>query len=1043
MPLNRLHRTVAWLIGFAPTLLPGVGVQAQGVAGAALQGTVERASGAPLPDVRIALTDSRTGNRRYATSSAHGSFAFETVPVGGPYTLEVTAIGFVPTVMSGITLHLGDRLMRRVVLDELAQRLVGVTVAGDAFRDAGSGGPVHDVPGEAARALPLPRRDFVGLLAMASQASGSANLSIGGQHNRLNAIQVDGGSASDFLGLDVTPGANVGARALSLESLQELRILIAPFDVRQGGFSGGLINAVTRSGTNQFRGSAFVSTGRNDLVGADTAGTPVDPFTMVQYGVSAGGPIVRDRLHYFVVADIQSQQTPATGLAVNDRSVGVADSAALRIAQIIRDRYHFDPGGTQVPVLQQPNSTVFTKLSWQPASAHLVELTNNFSDARSDALARGITGLKRDGWQLSLSGSSSHVRNNTTRVKATSIFGVISNELIASVAIANLETQSTTRAPTFLVSGATSALLPIAAGSTKGAQNTITDQRLVEFTDNVTWSRDDHLVTAGVQTQLAHIHDSFFLGAWGTWTFADADALAQGTATKYEINIAPPNRPEGPLADYSPFQLAAYAQDRWQATPHLTLTGGLRIDAPFLGNPTSNAALLADAALGHIDTGRLPAGNAVISPRLGFAYGMGRDGTWLLRGGAGSFSGHPPYAWVSGAYSTTGQDQATLTCVAANGIPAPTADVDHLPVRCLNSGGLSTAKAPVTIFAPDFHFQQAVKIDIGIEHDIGNGLTASMDMIHTRTRDAAFLRDVNLVDLGADAEGRIMYGRITNRGSAFDVTTSRLDSAFGPVYRFENRSGERSTSLTLELQKSWSSGLLQVGYTWSRTDDMMSMSGLQGPNIMASNPIDGSMTDRTLRRSARDIPHNVVVTAVMPVAFGVTASALLRARSGTPYSYTVNKDPNGDGFVNDLAYIPRDSLDVSLAQPATYRVLDAFIRSDACLRESRGQIMARNSCRNPAVATLDVRLARRLQLTSVRGTEVGVDIFNLPNLLNGDWGLVRESSSAEGLSLLEVAGWDAVANRPRYAVLDPLPGRSHVLADVSRWRVQLSARVDF
>ena len=1023
---------------------------AQGVAGAALQGTVTTASGAPLPDARVSLVDSSTGRRWNTMSSGHGSFSFESVPAGGPYTLEARALGFTPGATPGIVLHLGDRLTRRVVLAEAVQNLASILVRESVSRDAGAGGPVHDVPGEAVRSLPLLKRDFVGLLVMAPQATGSPSISINGQSPRLNAIQVDGGSASDYLGLNVTPGASVGARALSLEALQELRILIAPFDVRQGGFSGGLINAVTRSGTNQFRGATFMSIGRNELVGADTAGKASNPFTTLQYGFSAGGPIIRDRLHYFVVADLQSQQTPAVGLSVSDSAVGASDSIASRITRVLRDRYNVDPGSAEVPVLQQPNGTLFMKLSWQPASAHLIELTNNFTDARSDALLRGPSTPSRDGWQLSHSGSQTHVRNVTTRVKATSTFGAVSNELITSMATANSDFTSTTRTPLFLI-GNTAGQYALAAGSTKNAQDISTNQRIIELTDNLTWSRGDHVFTIGGQSQFLRMFDNFFLGKWGTWTFASAAALEQGVAQRYDIAFPLPGRPEGPLVDYAPHQLAGYAQDRWNVTPNLTLTAGMRADAPFFGGPPANPALLENAALGRIDTHRLPSGNGVISPRLGFAYDMGHDRAWLLRGGIGGFAGHAPYLYVNGAYANTGQEQASLTCKDA-AAPPPTADINHLPTRCVNSPGAKPPKPSVTLFDPDFRFQQAVKFDLGMEHDVGNGVTASVDVIHTRTRNTPFMQDVNLAEMGTNAEGRVMYGRITNKNSGFEVNPARLDdAAFGPVYRFENRSEDRSSSLTLELQKHWPSGLLQVGYNWSRSYDVMSMAGNVGPNIMAVNPIDGTMSSRNLRRSARDIPHNLVVTALAPLAFGVSASAFFRARSGTPYSYVYSApvgnviagDANADGFNNDLVYVPRDSQDVTLSDPATYGALDAFIAGESCLNEQRGRIMARNSCRNPAVFVLDTRFAKRLGVMSAHGAEIGVDVFNLPNLLRSNWGITRETAAAEGIGVLSVAGWDEVAGRPRYSVLKTLPARSRAVPDVSRWRMQLSARLDF
>ena len=223
--------------------------------------------------------------------------------------------------------------------------------------------------------------------------------------------------------------------------------------------------------------------------------------------------------------------------------------------------------------------------------------------------------------------------------------------------------------------------------------------------------------------------------------------------------------------------------------------------------------------------------------------------------------------------------------------------------------------------------------------------------------------------------------------------------------------------------------------------------------MFQSNPIDGTIADRRLRRSARDIPHNLVVAAIVPTAFGITASMFLRARSGTPFAYSVEGDANGDGTaLNDLAYVPRDSVDITLTNPAAYRALEAYIEASACLRSQRGRIMARNTCRNPSVQSLDVRVARRFAATS-RGAELSVDVINLPNLLRSEWGRVRETTSREVVELLAVQGWDAANDRPRYAVrtaggtVVALPVLGAVSTTdgsiASRWRIQVGARIDY
>jgi len=258
------------------TVLLGIRASAangQGLAGASVTGTVTAESGRVVPSALVTLTNTVTGNRWQAVTPARGTFLFDDLPVGGPFALDVRSIGYQPVVQSGIMLHVGDRVTVDVALGVPQIRTLDpLVVRSSSGRDPGAGGPAVSIPGDAARRLPLLDRSFLGLFALSPLTTGNPPLSIGGQHPRFNAIQIDGGSASDFFGVNTTPGSGTGAPSLSLEAIDELHVLIAPFDVRQGGFSGGLINAVTRSGTNGHRVSAFASLAQSDLVGVDTAG---------------------------------------------------------------------------------------------------------------------------------------------------------------------------------------------------------------------------------------------------------------------------------------------------------------------------------------------------------------------------------------------------------------------------------------------------------------------------------------------------------------------------------------------------------------------------------------------------------------------------------------------------------------------------------------------------------------------------------------------------------------------------------------------------
>jgi hypothetical protein len=1041
-------RLAALLVSSA---LPVAAAFAQGLTGASVAGTVVNADGAPVPGASVTLLNSSTGIRLSLTARSQGEFLFDNVPVGGPYRLEARSIGLLPASIGGITLHLGDRFTRQLVLGgQRAKQLEDVLVKTSTLRDPGAGGPAYNISGDAIRKLPLLNRDFTGLFAMAPQATATtaSGLSISGQHVRFNAIQVDGSSGNDFFGLQVTPGAGTGAKIISLEALEEIRVLVAPFDVRQGGFSGGLINAVTRSGTNQFHSSVFSSFARAGLVGRDTANAPVGDFDVAQYGITGGGPLIRDRLHFFVVADLQSSRKTFVGPAADDPTTGITSSAARRAQQIFRDVYGFDAGGPEIPSLSAPNSNVYAKLSWQASQNHLIDFSQTWVDARNDVLQRNTT--DRDQWQLSNSGTRTLSNVLITRARAGSSMGSFTNELIASITTAKFRIRSTNHTPVFLVRGDVLAGAFIAGGSARGAQDVDTDQRALELSDNLSWARGAHQITLGTQNQLLHFHDNFFLNHWGAWSFASLDSLERRLPFRYEIALPIKS---GPLADYPATLLAGYIQDRWTATSRLTLTAGLRVDVPFLRAPKRNAALASIAALGGIDTGEFPNGNAVLSPRLGFALALGTNHDSMLRGGIGAFAGKPLFAWVNGAYVNTGQEQTNLVCMSPQqGVPTPTTDIDHLPSSCI--GNQPTAPLPnINYVSPDFRFQQAIKYVLGFDHSFGGGLTASLDAIHTRTRNTLYISDVNLVEHGLNAEGRMMYGE----SSTSRISVSRLDSTtVAQVWRFENRSADRSTAMTAAIQKRWTSGAeLSLGYNWSRSDDVMSLSGLNTSALSQSNPIDGTLANRVLRRSARDIPHNFVATAIVPVPYGLTTSLFLRARSGTPYAYTIGTgtgpdgDANADGINgNDLAYIPNDSTDITLSNPKAFSTLNAFIESEPCLAKQRGRIMTRNSCRNPSVTVLDGRIAKSFALGS-RGFELSADLFNLPNMLNRHWGLVRESSNTESKrGLLAVSGWDPIDHRPRYTVptisgQPVMPSLNTVVVDASRWRVQLGGRISF
>ncbi|MES3033231.1 MAG: TonB-dependent receptor [Gemmatimonadota bacterium] len=1036
-----------WIVSCLLLVPIAAQVDAQGMSGAAIHGTVRTTVGTPVVAADVRLRAVASGTAFGARTNGDGRFVLEHLPVGSGYQLTVRAVGYAPVTIDRIVLHLGDRLRQEITMVAArGQELATVMIADSALRDAGAGGAAVSVSGDAIRNLPLLNRDFVGLFGIAPQATGPSALSIGGQNVRFNAIQVDGASANDFYGTDVIPGRNVGARALSLEALDEIRILATPFDVRFGGFSGALINAVTRSGTNQHQRSTFASLTHSRLVGTDTASARAIPFRTAQYGVTFSGPIIRNRLHYFLTGERQSSTRQFFGAEVSDPATGITPATAQRVQQVLRDRYGYDPGGAAAPTLSQPTLNLFGKLSWQASERHRLELTGGWADADNEMLARPIsTAGGASTFQLSSSGLVDRVKTLSARLKVTSAIAHGSNELLLSYgqsffdklpqrAVPQFQVEADRR-NVFLLSGA-----PIASHGTR------TDQVTLELVDNLSWSVGRHVPSIGTQVQLLRFDDFFFQNSWGTWRFDNVDALDRQMPSQYSIAL--PLRSSGPRVRMDVVNAAVYLQDRWNLSPRFAVTAGLRADVPFfLDHPVRNPTLAASSALGHLETDRFPSGNVVVSPRIGFAFEQGenRETTW--RGGFGGFAGRPPFVWLAGAFANTGQEQTTLTCTPSLGVPPPVTDISRSPTRCLRDGPTSSAVSTINYVDPDFRFQQAWTVNAGVDRRFPGQLTVSLDLTHRRLANSLTVDDVNLLERGRSAEGRMLYGAPSSTGLV--GRPARIDGQFGPIYGYDNHSRDRSTALALTVNKQWNDGAaIYVGYNWSRSLDATSVSGLISLNISRSNPVDGTLANRVLSRSARDVPHNVVLTAMAPVVRGFRATIFASARSGTPFAYTTAGDVNLDSIgSNDLLYVPGSPDDISLIAPAAFAALDRYIAGEDCLRMQRGRVMARNSCRNPFTTRLDARIAKTFSLGRAQQVELLLDVFNLPNLLNRQWGLVREATTSETLELLDVRGWDTARNRPLYAVrvADGADLRSplRLAVESSRWRMQLGARYRF
>jgi len=1064
-----------WALAAMAVVFSAGTLTAQGVTSAAVAGRVTDEAGAPVATALVTLTNASTGQRYSRRAADDGRYNFENVAVGGPYTLQTRALGFETSRSTPFQLALGQRFLVDVSLKRAAVEVEAVTVTGenDPRVSRSRTGAQTYVSDSSIHRLPSLSRNFTDFIQTVPQVvtAGVPGATLGGQNNRFNNIQIDGGVNNDVFGLAATgtPGGQANAHPISIEAVREYQVLIAPFDIRQGSFAGGLINAVTKSGTNEYHASAWAFQQNQDFVGKDTANVKATDFTQFQWGATVSGPIIRDRLHFFAAVDVQHREAPWAGQQIGSDTTGGRDSVGVGIRQVTADRvdsilrnvYGFDAGTWQAPTLGNPDKNIFGKLTAQLGTNSQLEASYNFVDANSDVLIRNSTATGfRDGYELSSSGYNFRTQTNTAKTKWTAaVAGHYSNELLLGYQRIRDKRALANAVPLIFVQGDRGSTVNIAAGAERFSQGNSLDQDIYEVTDNLTFSRGAHLLTVGTHNEFFHFFNVFFPASLGVWSFRSPDSLLLGNPFRYERAVA--LRPQGPNADFHVRQYGFYAQDNITLRRGLSITAGLRVDIPDLDKPDSNPALAA-SVLG-INTGAFPSGNALWSPRLGFNYDVTGDGSTLVRGGVGVFSGRPPYVWVSNAFGNTGREQATLTCTTAATMPF--FSLDSAYSQCAGGGPATQPTPSIVFFDKDFKFPQNLKIALGADHRLPWDMVGTFDFLYTKSINQFYISDVNLrgiLSSWSGEGGRPLYGTFapgTGSASSASDTTARLTSSFRDVLRHSNKSDDRSLSLTAQLQKRFSNGVeFDVGYTYSHTEDLFSLTSSIASSNYRFTTLDGTIANRNLRTSAFDIPHKITASGTMDVKWGVQLSLIYVGQSGAPYTYVVSNDINADGFGgNDAVYVPRNRADMSMdgngsgstpsgfgtpgSQDTAFNVLNAYINGEDCLREHRGTLLPRNTCRNPWMNFLNARLAKVFNTVHGQSFEVTADVFNVLHVLSSDWGLIRSTTSFEEVNLLTRTGFDAANQRGIYAL--SLPQRRKVDTNLSRWRVQLGVKYMF
>jgi hypothetical protein len=986
---------------------------AQGVTTATVSGTVRVAGGGDAHAARVRITNVSTG---YTLESEvqRGGFSVSGLETGGPYVVEVRRLGMLPERRVGIMLALGERVALDFTLEPVARVLDTVQVtspgaqpvtsrslvrnSGRAGGSAIGAGLLRDMP-----ALNRDILDFARLVPeLGTRFSGISGSGVG---FRFNNYLIDGASERYLNGNTMTAQVNSG-KPISIEAVKEYQVLLAPYDPRYGDFAGALINAVTKSGTNDLHGSAFVYA-RNEGLARRTPFLRDSPYDRTQSGFSVGGPIVRNRAHWFVAAEFQGSQQPAAGPYVSESATaGEGLPASVndiqRFESILRG-FGLEPGNGGRVTRANPNSNVFVRTDFTVPGNSRVVLRHNHSDSWTTFFTRP-SGSAR--FPLSGNAFTNRAKRGSTVAQVfTQLPRGGMNELLVSRAhVLGLAT-TFARSPLVEVivpgaGGFSTAML--VAGSPDIGQGTGNNQRQFEIADHLTYDRGAHTLSIGARAEWFAFSNISTRGQFGRWAFSSLDSLERGQATSFRVE----KDFGSATAVARGSQISIYAGDSWRATDRLTLTGGVRAEVlSFTGKPSYNPAV--DSLYGR-KTNEYPGTRVQWSPRLGFVLDTRADHSARLRGGAGVFAGRPPLAWLSQALRFDGVGTRSLICPTTGVAPTFEPDPSNMPTTCANGRGYEDGL--VNLIDKRLRMAEMFRTSLAYDHLLPWGVGATIEALYTRTLSDFLFVNANLPDSqGTDAHGRVLYGSITATGVA---TPALISQRFIQMIDIRNHENGHSLAVTGRLEKRFSDRLeATASYTRSRVRDVQSVVTGAPPltyDFWAnSRTLAGRHDQLTTGISGYEIPHRVVITAgwlSRARRWPTAISFYYVGESGIPFTYTDSTpgkgDLNADGTnSNDPIYVPRDALDpTEIAFDGSAdtvlmqrQAFEAFIDRTPCLRSQRGRILERNSCSGPWVNTANVSVRQELSAlwNGTHAVSLGVEVFNVLNLLNPRWGLVR------------------------------------------------------
>ena len=986
-----------------------------------IKGTVKGTDGNVLPGTTVLAIHTPTGTKYSSLSNEDGRYNMLNMRVGGPYKVIVTFIGFQTQEFNDVFLELGKPFNLNVILKDESQQLSEVKITGSKNKvfQSGKTGAETTIGRRELSALPTISRSADDFTRLEPSASGG---SFGGRNNKYNNYSLNGAVFNNPFGLDAaTPGGQTGSQPISLDAIDQIQVATAPYDVTLSGFTGASVNAVTKSGTNEFHGTAYAFYRNQDLTGNKIKGEKifVPSLEQTQAGFSIGGPIVKNKLFFFTNYEIDKRSDLGSNFVANDEN-GTTDVNESRV--LATDLMHvstelgklgYDTGAYQGFTHNSNSNKGIIKFDWNINDNHKLAFIYNFLDASKDKPAHPTAILRRgpDANTLQFQNSGYQINNQISSflVELNSKFSeTVSNKLQAGYTHFN-DFRKPFSAPAPVINITKDGSPYIIAGHEPFSINNKLDQKVIQITNNLNIVRGNHIFTAGFSFEKFSFKNSFNLKGYGFDVFGSTDmagfdaniasgyyatAIADAQATYDSKNKLPDGSNGGwNLAELNVGQLAFYVQDEWNINDNFKLIYGLRADKPLYFNTskliqkfidTDNSEGYVpdieyynpnDGSVKRFDSTKLP-GNALLwSPRLGFNWDVNGDKTTQLRGGTGIFTGKLPFVWIGNQVGGT----------------------DPFFYEVVNE---------------NFKFPQVWRTSLGIDHKFDNNYIVTVDVSYNKDINGVHIQNWGLkkpTSTLAGADNRAIYG-----DSDYGVWTDYGFPARTNGYVLTNTNKGSAFNTSVKVQKTFDNGLFaSLAYNYLKSKDVNSIEAEITGDAFSFNPALGNVNDAVLANSKYGDTHRFIGVASKRWKYGndkwaTTVSTFFEYAQGGRFNYTYGGDINNDGASgNDLIYIPTTAQinTMIFSEVGQGVAFDKFISQDRYLSGRRGQYAERYGALSPWRGKWDLKLMQDYNFkvssatTKINTIQFSLDILNLGNLLNSDWGLVQVPTSVQPIGV--------------------------------------------